>query len=264
MIGGVGIPLEVLPAWAQRASGFMPGRYAVDVLQRCYEDSRGLNGAGFAIVALFVIGTCAGTVGAKLFRWDAGRRFGGGTWLWVAAALLAWVSVGLAAEVTGRLEPGASAGSYASVTDAQMDGITYENMPGDAEFVTRLAPPLGDKAAQMGEFSSNLDSWPPGNLGDPAQATRNLLSVAAVADVSANLREGEIARVVFDHLRARYGSERLSHILAWIILYPQAGTVVTTAPELGLRRQYSEQIIRERNSLYSRKFLGRLLGKIRD
>jgi len=34
MIGGVGIPLQALPKWAQDFSGFMPGRYAVDVLQR--------------------------------------------------------------------------------------------------------------------------------------------------------------------------------------------------------------------------------------
>jgi ABC-type multidrug transport system permease subunit len=38
MIGGVGIPLLALPAWAQDASGFMPGRYAVRVLELSYAD----------------------------------------------------------------------------------------------------------------------------------------------------------------------------------------------------------------------------------
>ena len=36
MIGGVGVPLAVLPVWAQRVAGFMPGRYAVEVLQPCF------------------------------------------------------------------------------------------------------------------------------------------------------------------------------------------------------------------------------------
>jgi hypothetical protein len=37
MIGGVGVPLAVLPVWAQRIAGFMPGRYAVEVLQPCFD-----------------------------------------------------------------------------------------------------------------------------------------------------------------------------------------------------------------------------------
>jgi ABC-2 type transport system permease protein len=53
-------------------------------------------------------------------------------------------------------------------------------------------------------------------------------------------------------------------VLAWIVLYPQEGTVITSAPELGLERQYTERFIRERTDLYARKFLGRLRGKIRD
>ena len=48
MIGGVGVPLAVLPPWAQTISGFMPGRYAVDLLQRAFEAPEGLRGAGFS------------------------------------------------------------------------------------------------------------------------------------------------------------------------------------------------------------------------
>jgi hypothetical protein len=54
------------------------------------------------------------------------------------------------------------------------------------------------------------------------------------------------------------------HILAWIILAPEAGSVATTAPELGLERHPPESIIRERNQLYAKKLLGRLIGKIPD
>jgi hypothetical protein len=69
---------------------------------------------------------------------------------------------------------------------------------------------------------------------------------------------------VFDDLRSREGDARLERILAWIILYPEEGNVITTVPELGLGRLFSERIIRERIDLYARKFLGRLEQKIPD
>ena len=74
MIGGVGVPLAVLPAWAQRIAGFMPGRYAVEVLQPCFDGVNGLHDAGFRLGALAVIGLAAGVAGTKLFRWEAGPR----------------------------------------------------------------------------------------------------------------------------------------------------------------------------------------------
>jgi hypothetical protein len=69
---------------------------------------------------------------------------------------------------------------------------------------------------------------------------------------------------VFDNLRGQFGDERLSRILAWIILNPGKSRAVTSAPELGLGRQFREEVIRERTVLYGRKFLGRLRGKIPD
>jgi hypothetical protein len=45
---------------------------------------------------------------------------------------------------------------------------------------------------------------------------------------------------------------------------PQAGTTVTSAPELALGHQIREDIVRQRITLYAKKFLGRLLGKIPD
>jgi ABC-type transport system involved in cytochrome c biogenesis permease component len=267
MIGGVGIPLLALPSWAQRASGFMPGRYAVDMLQLGYGDPAAIWRGGFSALALLAIGSAAAVAGSRLFRWDAGKRVGGASRGWVAAALCAWIAVGLAAAATGRLAPsGPPSGGYAAVTEAEIDSITYDNLPGDSEFVSRLARPfakvggLGDMAA----FAERLGAWPPGRTGDSGQDTRNLLCVAGIADVSEDPHEGEIARLVFDDLRARLGDERLSRVLAWIIRYPQEGSSVTSVPELGLGRQFREPIIRERTVLYARKFLGRLRGKISD
>jgi ABC-2 type transport system permease protein len=267
MIGGVGIPLLALPTWAQEFSGFMPGRYAVYVLQRGYGDPRGLRGAGFSVLALCVIGGAAALAGARLFRWDSGRRAARLTWPWAAGALSAWLAIGVMAGLTGRLAPSlAPENGYAAITEEQIDSISYDNLPGDSEFVSRLSRPFreGDDRGGISGFAAKLKAWPPGHAGDAGQDTRNLLCVAGIADVSEDVHEGEIARLVFDDLRADLGDERLARVLAWVILYPREGTAVTSAPELGLSRAFREDIIRERTVLYARKFLGRLRGKIRD
>jgi ABC-2 type transporter len=266
MIGGVGIPLLALPSWAQEVSGFMPGRYAVEVLELSYNDPDGISRGGYGFAALGVIGLAAALAGAALFRWEPGRRPGRTPWVWLGVALGAWLAVGAGAGLTGRLgSPVPSNAGYAAVTEAQIDEIGYGNLPGDAEFVSRLAPPLsGPESSEMQAFAAELRAWPPGQVTDSGQRVRNLLAVAGIADVSQDIREGDVARLVFDDLRADYGDERLGRVLAWIILYPQVGTVPNSAPELGLGRQFREDIVRQRIDLYARKFLGRLRGKIRD
>jgi ABC-2 type transport system permease protein len=267
MIGGVGVPLVILPVWAQRVAGFMPGRYAVDVLQRGFTDPMGLRGAGFSLLALVVIGAAAGIAGARLFRWDAGRRLNRSALAWIAGALLAWLAVGLTAGATGRLQPVPTPdAAYDSITDEQTSEISYDDLPGDNEIVSRLAAPLlpAGESPFVDEFSAKLAAWPAGRNPEPGQSVRNLLSVAAIADISEDIHEGEIARIVFDALQTRHKHTELRRILAWVILNPGEGTVVMLAPELGLRRHPPEAVIRERSALYARKFLGRMVGKIRD
>jgi len=267
MIGGVGVPLAALPVWAQRVAGFMPGRYAVDVLQRCFTEQHGLRGAAFSLIALVVIGAAAGCAGLKLFRWESGQRVGRSSAGWLGIALLAWIAVGLAATATGRLDPVLpNAIAYESITNEQIAGITYDGLPGDNELVTRLSPPFKPNAIpeRAREFALRLKAWPLSYADDPGQAVRNLLSIAAVADIGADLREAEIGRVIFDELQSRYGHDQLCQILAWVILRPKDGSVITLVPGLRLRRELSEPIVRERCVLYAKKYLGRLLHKIRD
>ncbi len=95
IIGGVAVPLASLPDWAQRASTFLPGRYAVDALQACVTGA-GLEAARRSIPALIVIGLAGSIAAAGMFRWDPQQRFAtirGKPWL--AVAIIAWVAVGL-------------------------------------------------------------------------------------------------------------------------------------------------------------------------
>jgi len=119
IIGGVAVPLASLPDWAQRLSGFFPGRYAVETLQACVTGS-GLGAARFSALALVVIGLAGCVAGAKMFRWDSAQRFatapGKG---WVAVALAAWVAVGVTAETQGRRVPRTSATEVAGTANTE-------------------------------------------------------------------------------------------------------------------------------------------------
>ena len=261
MIGGVGVPLAVLPAWAQILAGFMPGRYAVEVLQPCFNGPHGIHGAEFRLGALAVIGMAAGVSGTKLFRWEAGRRKGSARW-WVAAALTAWVTVGVIAWVTGQLSPvSPEPAAWTSITETQIAEIGFDNLPADDGIVAALAPPTLDSARSM-EFARKLAAWPQGKLDEAGQSVRNLVSLAAVADLCTDPREAEIGRLVFRQIGSRFEPAAARRALAWIILNPEDGQVVTKAPELGLFRHPPERLVRQRSVIYAEKYLGRLVGKI--
>src|SRR6478736_4472971 len=265
LIGGVGVPLAALPEWARVVAGFLPGRYAVQVLHACYVDPRGLAGSGFALVALTVIGASAACVGAKLFRWDAGRRTGRAALAWVGVALAFWIAVGVTAAITGRSKSASGiVAGYETVTDAQIATINYTDLTGDDELVTRLAPAAGRPDAPPWGPLPGLRSWPPPRNSDPGANVWYLLGVAAVADIAEDLHEGEIARMVFNELQARYDRAHLRRLLAWAILDPASGPLPTEARELERPRHPPPEMIRERGVFYAKKFLGRLEGKLAD
>jgi ABC-2 type transport system permease protein len=288
MTGGVGVPLTALPDWAQAVAGFMPGRYAVEVLQPCFDGRNGLPGAGFRLGALGVIGLAAGVAAVRLFRWEAGARIGRPARLWVVAALTAWISVGAVAWQTGRLKPILpEAAAWTNITEAQIAEIRFDGLPGDHDLVAPIAPPMPCVAGGLRlpapdshadpcpprrtenpsldqEFAAKLTLWPQGKLDDSGQSIRNLVSIAAVADLCADPRESEIARLVFRQISSAFEPALARQALAWIILSPDDGETLTKAPELGLFRHPPERLVRQRSVLYAEKYLGRLLGKIPD
>lgn len=101
IIGGVGVRLSQLPEWGRVVAAFLPGRYAVQAIDRTvYDVSKGPFArasiyTNFNYVALFVIGATACLAAVKLFRWENGQRLTARAWLWGLLALGSWVAVGL-------------------------------------------------------------------------------------------------------------------------------------------------------------------------
>jgi ABC-type multidrug transport system permease subunit len=264
LIGGVGVPLDVLPNWARIFAGFMPGEYAVDAFDSCAIGS-GLGKSGFDLIALAVIGAAACATGTAIFRWDGGRRLSGRQKIMALPAVLAWAAVGLAAEATGQT-PIPTPPAYQEITQAQIDSITYDGLADDSSFITPVVWSLDDispEAKKWAEdFAVTLAAWPPGNVRELDARTRNLLAVAAIADLDEFKYEGEVPYDVFAELKSQADKDQLERILAGIILQPNGGTVPTSAADLGIAGQQDEAAVRDRIGQYAKKLLGHLLGKM--
>ncbi len=282
MVGGVGVPLTNLPDWAQTLAGFFPGRYAVEALQPCFD---GNPRFGFPLLALAVIGIAGCVAGGRLFRWDANQRVSASGAPWVVLAMASWIAVGLAALSTGRLKPvGVPSTStsarqqrraatrpqpWDAITTDQINSLTFTGLPDERGTIAPLAPPdftlpVPEDRERMDQLVQKLDAWPPGHLADAGQCVRNLFSVAAIADYTQDSLEAPLARTIFEQLKSSYDHEKLIRILTWMSLTPDQGTVIRTAPELGLPGPVNEDVVRSRIFIYSRRLLGRLLGKLPD
>jgi hypothetical protein len=153
------------------------------------------------------------------------------------------------------------------ITDEQINSFTYTNVTDDNGEIAPVAPsavdlPVPELKQRMDQIRQKLDAWPAGHVEDDGQRVRNLLSVAAIADFTQDPLEGSVARAVFDRLEADFDRDELEHILAWILISPDGGTVVTSAPELDLDGPVNDYVVRQRCVLYAQKLLGRLLGKL--
>ena len=304
MIGGVGVPLTTLPVWARSVAGFFPGRYAVELLQPCFD---GTPAGGWSaignVAALAVIAVAGFVAGAALFRWESSQKAGGRAYAIAGGAAVSWIIVGIVAmSVAGNRQSGVTQPSvkpfsrsrpataplelpststsptsaatapvqpWDRITDEQIQSIKFNDLPPDDGNVTPLAPsatelPVPEEAARMKDFVDQLGVWEPGQVGNPGDRVRRLLAVASIADYTQDNCEGPIARAVFDRLHADVDPQTLVPILSWVVLHPDEGPALTNTPELGLKGPVNEAMVRARSLIYAQKLLGRLLGKLPD
>jgi ABC-2 type transport system permease protein len=290
MIGGVAVRLESLPHWAQHASAFFPGRYAVEALQLSATGA-GLPGAGFDLLALLLIAVAGAVAAAAMFRWDKAFTPRRG---WLLLALGMWAVVGAMAEARGRVaisavqdtrdvgtakdyvrppKPAAVSAAPASwrdVTDADIQKIAFDRLPPDEGIVSPVS--RGDETPdpailpQLDRIRDALPGWAPGMVSDPVQRARNLLAIAAVPDIlQMEQVERFVPRLVFARLQAVTPPRDLPKILYWIALHPDDGSdaAVHRLGDFGLPDiSGPTKPVRGRIMLYAFKLLGRLAGPL--
>ena len=96
MIGGVGVPLTILPDWAKTVAAFLPGRYAVQAMDlgvRSVSATSRLYGP-FNLIALLVIGAASAFAAAHLFRWENGQPLPRRGMAWAALSVVSWGVIG--------------------------------------------------------------------------------------------------------------------------------------------------------------------------
>jgi len=149
IIGGIAVPLASLPDWAQHASAFFPGRYAVEALQASVT-GEGVGSTLFSIGSLLVIGVAACTAGVMMFRWDEHERFAmQGNRAWLVLAVAAWAAVGTAAEFRGHIATTGTASTAAPPAAQQV------NIP------ITSAGPIQTLRATTAEMAAGAASPPP-------------------------------------------------------------------------------------------------------
>jgi hypothetical protein len=155
---------------------------------------------------------------------------------------------------------------YESVTEAQIKTITFEDCEIDND---RVGPVSADvthlKNEQLQRFEKLVGKLNVSKLNTEkhvGQRVRNLIGTASFVDASRSEFEGEMAYQVFEMLKRDVPKESLIKACAWIALKPEAGSAIRTLPDLGYDFEMDEQMLRDRSTLYARKLLGRLLGKL--
>jgi len=283
MIGGVAVPLQSLPQWAQHISAFFPGRYAVEAMQLSATGS-GIAAAGFDLLALLLIAAASTIAAIAMFRWDKAFKPKRG---WLLLALGMWLMVGAMAEMRGPVQidtrdvgpatnyvamPSAPAPktSWQDVTEADIDGIAFTRLPPDEAIVSPVSrsDEVPDPAIQptLDHIRDALPHWQPGTVTDPVQRTRNLLAIAAVPDIlQMEQVERFVPRLVFARLQAVIPPRDLPKILYWIAMHPDDGddAAIHQLSAFGLPDISGPPApVRGRIMLYAFKLLGRLSGRI--
>jgi len=98
MIGGIGVPLRMLPKWGLHVAAFLPGRYSMQAIEGAVRKT-GIFAEWYSLLALVLIGAAGFLAGVKLFRWENNQKVGKSGLMWAAVAAGVWMVVGLGAEI---------------------------------------------------------------------------------------------------------------------------------------------------------------------
>jgi ABC-type multidrug transport system permease subunit len=69
LLSGATIPLEQIPAWAQRIAALLPATYLVDAVKGVLVEGEGLRENWFCVVAMLATAAVSMTVARQMFRW---------------------------------------------------------------------------------------------------------------------------------------------------------------------------------------------------
>ena len=170
VLGGIAVRVESLPGWARTLSAYLPGRYAVELLQACVS-GRGLEGMSFHLLALTAVGATGIAVGASMIGTGAAElviplrakaR--------AAGALAAWLVLGYLATTRGPFVPLDQRIAF-GVTPSAADtagGDTVEIPEQSAESAVVASDTFGPRAAPD---STNLNGAGEPPAADTAPAT---------------------------------------------------------------------------------------------
>jgi ABC-2 type transport system permease protein len=102
-ISGATIPFPKLPAMVQRVAVFLPATYLVSGLQRAMVDHTNVTELGAYLASLVGCALIAFIVAAQLFRWEPETKAPRQAKLWVAAAVVPFILLGVWESFNGDL-----------------------------------------------------------------------------------------------------------------------------------------------------------------
>jgi hypothetical protein len=221
-----------LPAWLLV---LLPAQWASTAIQTALTNT-GTRAASSALLAL--AGTAAATlVVARLWprRWPYAVMFTA----WLGLSALVWQRPGPPMPRADLAIAAAPAGPIAPMARMGPDAAT---------------------ASALARIQRQIDTWPAAAVPDPAQRARNLLLIAAVADLyDTEPLQSQLPQLVATELTARLPADRRAAILAAIAADPAAGSVAARAslPALGLPASVGDEApVRNRMGLYAARLGG--------
>ena len=156
--------------------------------------------------------------------------------------------------------------SIAAITQKEIDALTYEDVEEDTGFILPLTADLDhlddDTKKRLDDWMAKVHDWSGAREEFVPQRVRNLMTVCALSDMIHGEFERELPYMIFDKLKAEVDKDELIKVCAWMTLKPDEGRAITRIPELDWDHDVDEPSVRERASLYAKKLLGRLVGKL--